>query len=713
MRLPHVGGALAQPWRARRRLGAILVLLVSLAAGCAAPVQKHRHGVDALQITRTRNFDPEAIKACLATRSRPRFTIGGQAKPECGVPPFNTSRFALPTWAWPWTEWPIFNETAFERDLDRIERWYRARGYYEAVVSDVKLERDDQERRIAIELQVTENEPVLVLRIEIKGLQSLPSELQRQLRAAVELQVGEPFDEAHYDRSKRAMLERLQEASYAKAAVHGSAQVDPIKKLARVEFTLEPGPACRFGTLTVEGNADLPAPPIEAATAIEQGDPFSTSALRDARFAIYALGAFAGVEVEQRPRADAPVIDVLVRVVPAREFRFGVGLGVTSGGVFAQEEGESSTGSFALWDVHLLGRAEHSNFLGGMRRLRIEERPRLIFDNTFPSTTRSGVGNLLTVELRQPGFLEARTTLVARARWDLGPDPYGGRFLRHDLVAGLGPERYFLGGKLLLASSINADLFRPQSETEALFPNSKVGYFYHVARVDLRNDPRNTIRGSYFSLGIQHAGYFLPSDWDYYRITQDSRGYIEILGGLVLALRAQLGFMKVTGTRIEVPSFSGPLEQQPIGTRVRKNLADFGPLRHRLRGGGYNNVRGYAPNTLGDVEMINGRLLSGGLRQWAASAELRVPLTESLGTVLFVDVGDVTRETHYRFYALQTSIGLGFRYHTLVGPVRLDAALAPPGLQVIGTDDRYRKDVPDSHLLGANGAISFTIGEAF
>jgi outer membrane translocation and assembly module TamA len=686
------------------------------AAGCAS-TPKNGYGVDALELRGVERFDPQAIKACLATREREGFgfTVGRQAEPECNLPPFDAPGMRVDFWRWPWTEWPAFNETAFDRDLDRIERWYRARGYYEAVVASVALKKDEPAHEIGIEIRVLEGQPVLVLRRDVKGLEGLPADLQASVHDAIALRVGEPFDERLYDDSKRRIVDTLREASYAKASIEGSAQVDPGQRLARIEYRVAPGPACRFGEIVVEGNRDMPGKPIRAAAALAPGQPFSLSALRDARFAIYRLGAFAGVEVEEHARSDSPVVDVVLRVVPARPFRFGVGVGVSSGGIFAQED--TATGSsFAQWDIHLLGRAEHSNFLGGMRRLRIEERPRLIFDEAFPKTGESSVGNLLTVELRQPAFVEARTTLVARMRWDLGPDPWGGKFLRHDLIAGVGPERYFFEGRLLLATSINFDLFLPEEEPaeEALFPDTKMFYFYHVARVDLRDDPRNTTRGSYFSLGLQHVGYFLPSDWDYFRITQDTRGYVPLFGGVVLALRGQIGFMHVTGSQIEIPRLTDtPTEQQSLQYTFRDNLAKYGPLRHRLRGGGYNNVRGYAPNTLGDAEIIDGRLLSGGLRQWAATAELRVPLTEDFGTVLFVDVGDVTRQNDYRFLYLQTSFGLGLRYRTIVGPLRLDAALAPAGLQVIGTDNRVRTNIPQSSWLGIDGALSFTIGEAF
>jgi hypothetical protein len=86
----------------------------------------------------------------------------------------------------------------------------------------------------------------------------------------------------------------------------------------------------------------------------------------------------------------------------------------------------------------------------------------------------------------------------------------------------------------------------------------------------------------------------------------------------------------------------------------------------------------------------------------------------------------VARHTYFRFNVPQTSLGLGFRYHTFVGPLRLDIAVAPDELQTIGPDERTRTEqdtetgttVPfkESELFGIdglNGAVSFTIGEAF
>jgi translocation and assembly module TamA len=271
-------------------LGAALLL-----SACAASIPKDSYGVSSIGILGAEHVDDEAIKACLATYEREHFgfVLGGAPAPRCGVPPFDASRTPVELWTWPWTDWPVFNPTAFERDHDRIERWYQARGYYDARVVDSEVKRDEEDREVDVSITVREGEPTLIVRIDLAGTERLDDELTEALWDVIELELGEPFDEALFDRAKRAMVDVLQEASYARAEVLGSAAIDPVQKLARVAFTIVPGPASRFGTVTVEGDRNLPKRPILAAAAIEPGTPFSLSALRDARFAIFGLGPFA------------------------------------------------------------------------------------------------------------------------------------------------------------------------------------------------------------------------------------------------------------------------------------------------------------------------------------------------------------------------------------------------------------------------------------
>jgi outer membrane protein assembly factor BamA len=735
----------------RMRLTSLTATSVVFAWACVllpacATIHRHNYGVRSLEIQCTTLMDEEAIKVCLTTQARERtgFLLGPTVAPECNVAPFDATRLPVALWSWPWTEWPIYDDAVFDRDISRINRWYRARGFYNERVVAVTRTPDDPAQKIDLTVKVEEGAPTLTEHIEINGIQALDAKLHRRVQAAIGLKVSERFDETSYDDSKRAIIDVVRDAAYAQANVEGKVLIDAKRRRARVTFDVQLGRRFRFGQVFVEGQGSLPKTPIRGAAQIEQGTPYSLSTLADAKRAIYELGPFASVELEERPRPADGEVDILIKVVPGRLMRFSVGLGMQAGVDPTLTPVDTPGYSENVWDLHLLAKVEHRNFLGGMRRVSVEERPRLIFKGPFPTTPgTTELGNLLIFQFKQPAFIEARTTLSATVRFDRGPDPYGGDYSRSDFLAGLGPERSFFNGKLRLAATINLNVFVPTQKAPPTtnttpsdmtpsdmaepvviqanyYPNYFATYMQYTAVVDLRNDPREPRRGAYFGLTVQTSGYLLPSDWNYVRITPDLRGYVPLPLGMVLAGRAHFGFMGITSSRIHVSA------DDPFGYVQR--LHDLGPLRQRLRGGGSNSVRGYLPNTLGDVFQLDNRLDSGGLGQWEASLELRAPITASFGAVLFADVGDVSADkTHlYRFEYPQTTLGFGLRYKTLIGPIRLDAGFAPPNLQVVGgeaNDHRSRvaynaqgeplDGFPQSLFFGLPGAISFTVGEAF
>jgi outer membrane translocation and assembly module TamA len=703
--------------RAARR--AVLALVLAH-AGCAS-IPEQRYAVSSLEVSGAEELDAEALKACLATHERPWFqvSLGRTADPQCGVPPFDSGRVTLSFWRWPWTEWPLYDRSVFERDVERVERWYRARGYYQARVLSTEVTppvaqesdriaedqdvcgEDDEGCKVEIHITVEEGEPVLVESVTVVGIERLPVDVQEDVRGAVELVVGERFDEALYDRSKEDIADVLANASFALAEIDGRIEIDPERRIARVELSVDSGPPCVFGDITVEGHAgeDLPADTIAAAALIDPGDPFSKDTIGEAQRAIYSLGAFSTVEVEPQlpegePASVPVVIPLTVRVVPGRLFRFGVGAGIQVG-TFEFSQAEEGT-SVPQWDVHLIGILEWRNFLGGLRRFRIEERPRLIFtdDRGFPRTGTPRPGNDLRVEFRQPAFFEPRTTLVTGARWDLGPDPFKAYF-RHDITALIGPERYFFDGRLFLGIHVNENIFIPR-DPEVQTPSPyEVMFLDQIIRLDLRDNPRDPRYGAYFGISVHEAGYFLPASWDYIRLTPEARGYVPLPFGVVLAARFGIGAMFITGVN------------DPTLDTISQ---EAGPERYRLRGGGANSNRGYLPGNLGDSEL-------GGLRRWEGNLELRVPITANFGAVAFADVGDVHAGETFRFDFIHLSVGLGLRYRTIVGPLRFDVGYQVPEQQVLGQADAFPvhrlKSEVDFFFVKFPGAVHLTIGEAF
>ncbi|MEM9074156.1 MAG: BamA/TamA family outer membrane protein [Myxococcota bacterium] len=708
-----------------RALGVLLVI-----AGCAS-VPANRYGVDRLRLHGMEAMDEFALRNCLATSERARagITLGVQEAGACGEPPFDAGHARLDLWARGRQDWPLFDRVALEQDLVRIERWYVARGYHSATITEVSVSPEEAQRRdvldpdgdapcerldddegcaVEIDITIDEGEPTLLGAIRVLDDDALSEGLRSRVREAILLEEGEPVDEALYEASKGAIALALAEAGYARARVEGRLYVHRAQRRAEVDFRIDAGPRCRYGEIVVEGAEDLPVAPIIGAAKITEGGRYKFSELREAQRAIFRLGAFSAVVVEpiledarstnegaRGPDARRETVDIRVRVTPAKRYRFGFGVGVQSGIV---QRGTFEPISVPQWDLHGTIRFEHRNLLGGLRRLVIEERPRMIIQEPFPSFEQPRFGNLLSAELRQPGFLEPRTTLVLGAEHEFGPDPFD-TFFRHRVDARILFERFFLDHKLFASVGLHSSTYRvPGGEmtNDGREPpsDSDLMYLEQVLRLDLRDDPNRPHGGFLAQVAVQEAGYFLFSSWDYVRVVPDIRGYIPLPRRITLAMRFALGMYFITDA-------DGDLDDAS---------QDLGPRDLRIRGGGPTGNRGYLAGRLGD-----GR--DGGIRRWDASVELRLPVTSSFGTVVFTDVGDVNRNASFRFDHPQMTVGFGLRYFSVVGAFRADFAFRVRRATVFGEDERFRGPRDDTSVsLGFvrwPGAFHLSIGESF
>jgi outer membrane translocation and assembly module TamA len=182
----------------------------------------------------------------------------------------------------------------------------------------------------------------------------------------------------------------------------------------------------------------------------------------------------------------------------------------------------------------------------------------------------------------------------------------------------------------------------------------------------------------------------VTSDWTSFKLAPDARVYIPLPFASVLALRATLGAILILDADAELDDDSKRL----------------GPSTYRLRGGGANSVRGFLPGGLGVGS-------DGGIRRWESMSELRIRLGTSFTVVGFLDLGDVNDQSFFRFNHLNTSVGFGLRYYTLIGPVRLDAGFRVLGLQRTDGSPGIEEDANTFPFTDAPGALHLTIGDSF
>lgn len=722
-----------------------LALVVGLATTACAEIPADAYGIRRIRFHGVEQLDEEALRSCLASEERDvvGVELGTAGEPTCGQPPFDAQRASLRLFSWPWEDWPTYDEAVFERDLDRIERWYRARGYYDARVvgtafDPAEARTDDElpevgdpgcERRrdgegcsLSIDVRVEEGLPVRVTDIVVHGHETLPGSLRERIARSVEFEQGDRFDEALHDASKDAMVHAMREAGYACAHVEGQVALDPQERTARVGYFVRAGEVSRFREVRVEIDGDarhLPVEVIRTATGIRSGLRYTPSAIASAQRDVYALGAFSAVEVEAVPvTAETGAarctgdVDVLVRVSPGRRLRYGLGAGLDVGAPNVQTTGTVSTDA-SQWNVHFLARFEDRNFLGGIRRLRLEDRPKVVFTEQFPSTSGGArPGNEVTLEYRQPAFLERATTLSASMRHDYGPDPIY-QNLRHFVDGHIDVQRRFLDGHVSALVGFSATAYVPVEDVVGTAPFA-LTYFTESVTVDYRDSPSRPRRGVYFQVSSQQAGVggLLGSShlmsWRYIRVEPEMRGFIPLPAGFTIAARFRVGYMAIL--------------RRYGDASLDQTSYDLGPSAYRMRAGGPTSHRGYSASALGDVVDTNGdgdpdlSGADGGLTKWEATIELRSQITEDFGAALFFDMGDVNRSHSFRFDQPHGAIGFGIRYFTIVGPVRLDFGFRPSWLATFGGafDLTPQSEIfPHRRRVNTPGAITITIGDVF
>ncbi len=629
-------------------------------------------------------------------------------------------------------EYKVFDRYVLERDLERIERYYRAKGYYDARARVARVYSSGDHVRVEIVLE--EGEPVLVRRVDVHGLEALSPRMQRDAEAFAQsrMRLGQPFEEERFHAVEDEIRHLLGDHGYAFAKVKGSADVDLPNRVVSVGFWIEPGRPAKLGAIRIEGLKKIPEGPVRRALDLEPGEPYDLSKLEAARQAVLDLGVFSSVVIEPDlpPGTEAPVMPLIVKVEVTKLRSLHLGGGVEIDSLKAEIHGTAG------W--------EDRNFFGGFRRFQIEAAPGVVLYPTHMPDLKPPRRLLpegrLRAEFRQPGFLEARTTGVVRGQGSIYPLllsaelPPGAPIVGYrELRGSVGLERGF--GKLNVSLSQNVQNNSPFTYAGPLDPDLVsvlASYPDLLLNAQFTDNRLNPHRGVALSADLQVAG--VGGDARDFKIVPDARGYIPLGHKLTLAVRASVGllFPANYGQTVEPNAMTRTPGDATRQEWVRdselmflRGLFSGGPGSNRGYGvreiGPHGLVPFYAPGvtatqattacTSTPTQQSACDLPLGGFTQWESSVELRYPISGPLSGAVFVDGADVApREFVFRFDRPHLSAGLGFRYDTPIGPVRLDAGYRIPGLQA-------PKNAPDegkpATIFGFPAAISFGIGEAF
>ncbi len=537
---------------------------------------------------------------------------------------------------------------AARADYRRLLTAAYSQGYYAPVIS---IAVDGREASTIQPLDAPGTIGQVVLRVQPGPRFVFGSAIISPLAPGTELPTGfAPGEVARSETIEEAVLaaiEAWRQEGNAKAQA-GREQITAVNPTSRldVDIGIDPGPELTFGSVAVSGNRAVRTERVLAIAGLPRGEVFDPDTLDRVATRLRRTGAFDSVAVvESEAIGPGNTLPIELQVVEALPRRVGFGAEISS------VEGLSLT-SFFL----------HRNLLGGAERLRFDASISDIEAAAF-NTNTGGVDLELGLSFARPAtfspdqdlLLEARATQEDEEAYFLRQFTFDAGFTRYvgeDLVLG-----YALG---VLVAEERTPIERRDYALLTL-PLS--------ATLDRRDDPQDARQGFFLNADLTPFLSFAGEAGSGARIFADGRAYRGLGERLTLAARAQIG--SVYGAeREDVPQ-------------------DF-----LFFSGGGGTVRGQPFQSLGvevaDPDDPGETVTLGGTGFAALQLEARLRINETFGAVAFADAGYVDDEPLPSLDGeVQAGVGLGVRYNSFIGPIRLDLATPATGDDAFGALQVY------------------------
>ena len=391
-------------------------------------------------------------------------------------------------------------------------------------------------------------------------------------------------------------------------------------------IAIQPGPAVTFGRFDVTGSAAVREARIRAIAGFPEGQRFDPALTEQSARRLRRTGAFASValaEAEELGPGDTLDVQVALADAPPRRIGFG-----------AEFDTDDGVRLSAFW--------LHRNLLGGAERLRVEGEIGGI------GSRISGTDYRLSGRFQRPATFTPETTLFV----DTGAERLSERDYR------VRRATFSVGVTHLFSDRLTAEAalgYRYERVTDAAGRRSLITATLPLSLTrDLRDDERNPTGGYFLEAALTPFVGISGADSGA-QVKLDARGYVSPGddGRFVLAARFQAGAV--------------------VGAELFRTPRGF-----LFYSGGGGSVRGQPFQSLGVTSPCPGgppgcTVRSGGRGFAAVSGELRASITETIGVVGFADAGYISAR------ALgggdwHAGAGLGLRYNTAIGPVRVDLA---------------------------------------
>jgi len=513
----------------------------------------------------------------------------------------------------------IKEEVVDEEWLKRLERQGPQRirealepfGYYKPDVT-VKLEASDQgSYRFFVTVKTGEPVRIKTIQIIVQGPGRSEDTIQKMIDE-FPLRIGGRLRQDIYEEAKNNLLKKAISIGYLDAAYPKHSIRITLRQLsAEIDLVLETGSKYYFGDISFTGQTDFPDPFLTRYLAFKRGEVYSQEKIAQTQVNLISSDRFKMVTINgNKDEATDNHVPIEIALVPLKQKRVKFGIG------YGTDTG--IRGSIRYQDFNILGTGQFFDM-----ELKLSE-------------IYQGVGARYIF----PSKIDVKSLASIKLGWE------------HEKTSDKTIEFLALEGALTRT-----------------FGNEMLGSAY--IRLQQEDSTAGNERTKTFLLlpGIQFSHHRYDS------VIRPTRGfrYDLELRGTDQSIGSETGFLQFLGRGeylISLPNRFTILTRMQVGATTENEPAQDLPISVRFFAGGDTSVRGYKYQSLGPTDAFGDVI--GGKHLLFGSVELERAIGKNWGIAAFYDTGNAFNA--WSRMDLAQGAGIGGRYYTPIGPIRLDLA---------------------------------------
>lgn len=530
-----------------------------------------------------------------------------------------TSEKGLLSW---FTESGKLKRDLLEQDRSRIGALYHNSGYIEARISEPVI--TDEGEWLYVTFDVQEGDRYRVGTIEIEG--DIVGD-KNDLFSLVELSKEKFFSRKILRDDVLRLTDHYAEKGYAFAEVEPKPSKNEEDKRMDLTLKIAQGHLVHINRINIKGNTRTRDKVIRREMQVKEGGLLDASAVRKSSERLQRLDFFEEVNVTPEPTVQEDLMDVVVEVKEKATGTFSIGAGYSS-----------------VDNLMFMGEVRENNFLGKGQRLSLQ-------------ANVSSRSNRYNFSFTEPHLNDTKLLFgYDLYNWSREYDDYTkdstGAALRFAYPIW---NKWNLGWGYGFDDTKMTDVL--EYNTSPSIEESMLVETTSFVRLGLTKDTRNKLtdasKGWLTTYSIKHAGGPLGGDSAFTKYEATSGWYYPLWWETTFHVKGSIGYA--------VENEDGKL-----------------PVYEKFYLGGLNTIRGFDSGKISPLELNNDGVTYskiGGEKMWYGNLEWIFPIVKEIGLkgLVFFDLGNVYTDSEtWDIADLRYSTGLGFRWLSPMGPLRLE-----------------------------------------